>query len=123
VKGSEIVCIIGPRLHKASKIKRFWGKARKDIEWVSRNNFGELRNNSRRRWGHIPSLRGRIGIRGSRRKSRGRVRYNIATVLSQVVVLYLPPVSVFFLPSHFYIGSVLTLHYATSMFSFIFFLC
>jgi len=74
VKGSETVCIIGPRSHKASKVKGFRGKARKDIEWVSRNNLGELRNNSRRRWGHIPSLGGRIGIRGSRRKSRGRVR-------------------------------------------------
>jgi hypothetical protein len=73
-KGSETVCIIGLRSHKASKVKGFRGKTRKDIEWVSRNNLRELGNNSRRRWGRILSLRGRIGIRGSRGKSRGRVR-------------------------------------------------
>ena len=48
-KGSETVCIIGPRSHKAFMAKGFRGKVRKDIKWVSRNNLRELRNNSRRR--------------------------------------------------------------------------
>jgi hypothetical protein len=73
-KGSETIHIIGPRSHKATKVKGFRGKAWKDIERVSRNNIRKLRYNSGGRWGHIPSLGGRIGIGRSRRKSRGRVR-------------------------------------------------
>ena len=38
-------------------------------------------------------------------------------MLSQVVVLYLSPVSFSFLPSHFYMGSGLTLCHATGMIS------
>jgi hypothetical protein len=74
VKGSEMLCIVGPRLHKATKVKGFRGKAWKDIEQVSGNDIGELRNNSRGRWGCIPGLRGRIGIGRIRGKSRGMVR-------------------------------------------------
>ena len=67
------MCIVGPRSYKASKAEGFRGETQKDIKWVGRNDIGELRHNSGGRWGHIPSLRGRIGIR-RRRKSRGRVR-------------------------------------------------
>jgi hypothetical protein len=73
VEGSEMVRIIGPRSHKATKVKRFKGEMGKDIKGVSRNNIGELRYDSRGRWGCIPSLGGGIGKR-SGRKSRGRVR-------------------------------------------------
>ena len=73
-KGSKMVHIVGPRLHKATKVKGFRGKAWKDIEQVSGNDIGELRNNSRGRWGCIPGLRGRIGIGRIRGKSRGMVR-------------------------------------------------
>jgi hypothetical protein len=76
VKGSETMCVIELRSHKATKVKGFMGKAWKDIKWVSRNNIGEPRYNSGGRWGCIPSLGGRIGIERSRseRKSGGRVR-------------------------------------------------
>jgi hypothetical protein len=73
-KGSKLVHIVGPGPHKAIQAKGFRGKMWKDIKWVSRNNIRELRHNSEGRWGCIPSLGGRIGIRRSRRKSRGRVR-------------------------------------------------
>ena len=73
MEGIEMMHFIGPRSHKATKVKGFRGKARKDIKRVSRNNIGELRNNSRGRWGHIPGLGGRVSI-GGRRKSRGRLR-------------------------------------------------
>ena len=42
VKGSKPMCIIGPRLHKATKAEGFRGKTQEDIKWVSRNNVGEL---------------------------------------------------------------------------------
>jgi len=58
-----MVCIVGPRSHKASKADRFRGKMWKDIKGMSRNNVGELGNNSGGRWGCIPSLGGRISMR------------------------------------------------------------
>ena len=72
-KGSKMVCIIGPRSHKAFKAKGARGKAWKDIKQVSGDNVGELRDNSGGRWGHIPGLGGRVSI-GGRRKSRARLR-------------------------------------------------
>jgi len=73
MKASKVMHIIRPRSHKASKAKGFRGKARKNIKWMSRDDVGEVRYNSGRRWGHIPGLRGRVSI-GRRRKSRGRVK-------------------------------------------------
>jgi hypothetical protein len=60
VEDGESMCIIGPRSHKASKANRLRGKMWKIIKRMSGNNGGELRYKSRRRWGHIPSLRCRI---------------------------------------------------------------
>jgi len=74
MKGAEMMHIVGPRSHKATKVKGFRGKAWEDIKWVIGNNIGELRDNGRGRWGHIPGLRGRVSVGRTRRKSRGRVR-------------------------------------------------
>jgi hypothetical protein len=74
MKGAEMMCIIGPRSHKATKVKGFRGKAQEDIKWVSRNDVRDFRDNGRGRWGHIPGLGGRVSIGRARRKSRGRVR-------------------------------------------------
>jgi hypothetical protein len=73
-EGSEAVCIIGPRSHKATKVKGFGGKAWEDIKWVSGNNIRELRDNGRGRWRHIPGLVGRVSVGRTIRKSRGRFR-------------------------------------------------
>jgi hypothetical protein len=53
--------IIEPRLHKASKAKRFRGKIWEIIKGVSGDNVGEVRNNGGGRWGCIPGIRCRIG--------------------------------------------------------------
>jgi hypothetical protein len=74
MKGGEAVCIIRPRSHKASKAKGFRGNMWEIIEGVGWNDIRELRDNGRRRWGRIPSIRSRISIRRGRRKSRGRFR-------------------------------------------------
>ena len=68
------MCIIRPRSHKASKAKGLRGNMWKDIKRVSRDNFRELGYDSGGRWRRIPSLRGRIGVRRSRRKSRDMLR-------------------------------------------------
>jgi hypothetical protein len=60
VEDGESMHIVGPRLHKASKADRLRGKMWKIIKRMSRNNIRELRYKSRRRWGHILSLRCRI---------------------------------------------------------------
>jgi len=73
VKEGKAMHIIGPRSHKATKAERFRGNTWKDIKWMSQNNIRELRHHSGGRWRHIPSLRGRISVRRSRRKSRGSV--------------------------------------------------
>ena len=45
----------------------------KNIKGMGGNNIGELRDNSRGRWGRIPGIRGGISVsRG--RKGRGRFR-------------------------------------------------
>jgi len=54
--------IIGPRSYKAIKADRFRGKMQEIIKRVSGNNIRELRYKGRGRWGHISSLRCRIGI-------------------------------------------------------------
>ena len=43
------MCIIGPRLHKASKADRFRGKMQEIIKRVSRNDIRELRYKGRGR--------------------------------------------------------------------------
>jgi hypothetical protein len=73
VKMGEVVCIVGPRLHKATKGQRFRGNVWEDIKGVGWNDIGELRDNGRGRWGHIPGIGGGVSI-GGRRKSRGRLR-------------------------------------------------
>jgi hypothetical protein len=66
--------IVRPSSHKASKADRLRGKTCKDIKEMSGNNTREFRYKGRGRWGHIPSLRYRIGIRrGTERKCRRRV--------------------------------------------------
>jgi hypothetical protein len=62
VEDGESMCIIGPRSYKASKANRLRGKMWKIIKRMSENNVRELRYKSRRRWGHISSLRCRIYI-------------------------------------------------------------
>jgi hypothetical protein len=47
--------IIGLRSYKASKADGFRSKTWEIIKEVSRDNAGELRNNSRGRWGHCVS--------------------------------------------------------------------
>jgi hypothetical protein len=74
MKDSEMMHIIGPRLHKATKVEGFRGKMWEDINWVSGNNIRELRDNSRGRWGSIPGLGGRVSIGRIREKSRARIR-------------------------------------------------
>jgi hypothetical protein len=74
MKGGEIVCIIRPRSHKATKAKGLRGNTWKNIKGVGWNDIRELRDDSRGRWGHIPGIGGRISVRGGRRKSRGRLR-------------------------------------------------
>ena len=74
VKGGEVVCIVRPRSHKASKAKGFRGNMWKNIQGVSWDNIRELRDYSRGRWRHILSIGGRISVRRSRGKSRGMVR-------------------------------------------------
>jgi hypothetical protein len=74
MKGSEMMHIVGPRPHKATKVKGFRGKMWEDIKWVSGHDIGKLRDNSRGRWGHIPGLGGRVSIGRTRGKSRGRIR-------------------------------------------------
>jgi hypothetical protein len=61
VKDGEAVCIIGPRLHKASKAERFRGKIWKIIKGMSGDNVREVRNDSRERWGCILGIGCRIG--------------------------------------------------------------
>jgi hypothetical protein len=56
----ELMCIVGPRSHKASKADRLGGKMWKIIKRMSGNNIWELRYKSGRRWGRILSLRCRI---------------------------------------------------------------
>jgi hypothetical protein len=73
-KDSETMHIVGPRSHKATKVKGFRGKTWEDIKWVSGNDIRELRDNSRGRWGHIPGLGDRVSIGRIRGKSRGRIR-------------------------------------------------
>jgi hypothetical protein len=60
-KDGEVVCIIGLRLHKASKADRFRGKTWKVIKGVSEDYVREVRNKSRRRWEHISGIGCRIG--------------------------------------------------------------
>jgi hypothetical protein len=67
VKRDEAMRIVGPRSHKATKGQRFRGNTWEDIKGVGQNNIGELRNNGRGRWGHIPGIRGGVSI-GGRRK-------------------------------------------------------
>ena len=55
------MCIIRPRLHKASKAERFRGKTWEIIKGVSRDNIREVRNDGGGRWGCIPGIRCRIG--------------------------------------------------------------
>ena len=62
MEDGKVMCIVGPRSHKASKADRFRGKTWKIIKGMSGDNVGELRHKSGGRWGHIPSLRCRIGI-------------------------------------------------------------
>jgi len=45
----------------------------KNIKRVGRNNIGELRNNSRGRWGRIPGIRDGVSMGGGR-KGRGAFR-------------------------------------------------
>jgi hypothetical protein len=44
----------------------------KNIKGMGRNDFGELEDDSRGRWGRISGLRGRVGI--GRGNSRGKIR-------------------------------------------------
>jgi len=74
MKGGEMVCIIRPRSHKATKVKGLRGNTWKNIKGVGWNDIRELRDDSRGRWGRIPSIGGEISVRGGRRKSRGRLR-------------------------------------------------
>jgi hypothetical protein len=74
MKRGKTMHIIRPRSHKAIKAKGLRGNTWKDIKWVSRDNFRELGHYSGGRWRRIPSLRGRIGVRRSRRKSSGMLR-------------------------------------------------
>jgi hypothetical protein len=60
-KDREVMCIIGPRSHKATKADRFRSKTWEIIKRVSRDNVRELRYEGRGRWRGIPSLRCRIG--------------------------------------------------------------
>ena len=62
VKGSEVMCVIGPRSYKATKAKGFRGKMWENVKEVSRNNVRKVRNNSGGRWGCILSLGCRISI-------------------------------------------------------------
>jgi hypothetical protein len=66
--------IVRPRSHKAPEAEGLWGNTWKDIKRVSGNNVRELRNNSGRRWGCIPSIRGRVSMRRRRKISGGVVR-------------------------------------------------
>ena len=70
----ELMCIIRPRSHKASKAEGLRGNTWKDIKRVSRDNFRELRYHSEGRWRCIPSLRDGIDVRRTKRKSRGMLR-------------------------------------------------
>jgi hypothetical protein len=56
-EGSEAVCSVRPRLHKAGEAKRFRGEMRKVIKGVGRNNVRELRYKGRRRWDCVPHIR------------------------------------------------------------------
>jgi hypothetical protein len=57
----EVMRIVGLRLHKASKANRFRGKTWEIIKGVSRDNVGEVRNDSRGRRGCILDIGCRIG--------------------------------------------------------------
>ena len=54
------MCIVGLRLHKASKADRFRGKMQEDVKGVSGDSVREFRYDSRGRWGHILSIRHRV---------------------------------------------------------------
>jgi hypothetical protein len=62
MKGTEVVCGIGPRSHKAFEAKGLRGKVWEDIKQVGRNNVRELRYKGGGRWGYIPSTRCGITI-------------------------------------------------------------
>jgi hypothetical protein len=67
VKEGEVVCIVRPRSHKASKANGFRGKVGKVIKRVGRNSLREVRYEGRGRWGCISGIGCRIGscVRGS----------------------------------------------------------
>jgi len=74
MEGGEAVCIVRPRSHKASKAKGLRGNMWKNIKRVCWNDIRKLRDDSRGRWGRIPSVGGGVSVRRSRGKSRGRFR-------------------------------------------------
>jgi hypothetical protein len=45
-KGGKVMCIIGPRSHKALKAERFRGNAWKNIKQMGWNNIRKLRHHS-----------------------------------------------------------------------------